>query len=549
MKRSELEETMQALVEKMISRRRFLTSTAGLGAALILAGCGQETAPPPTAAEAKPAATAAPVAQPTTPPTAASAKPQGTLRVAQGLDPRSLYGNSSTIQQEINVYEQITEKLIEFSADGSSFEPRLATEWEQLDDTTLQMKLQQNLKFTNGEEFDADSAVFSLQKMIEAPGYASWVSMLEGAEVVDKYTINVKTKYPTMLHVLALAMGSFQYPRKLLAEIGEEEFGKNPIGTGPFAFGDWLKDSQVTLQNNPDYWAGPASIQTVVFRNIPEGAARLAALEAGDVDFIIDVPLDSVDRVEGNPELQLFMRPSSRFFYMVPSTLSDTPLKDAKVRQALQYAVDVDALIKGLFNGRATRLQGQFALPWQFGFDPERQAKPYDPDKAKQMIAEAGYPDGFDITFKYSAGRYVQDKEVGQAIAAQLAKVGIRCKQEVLESGTFLTQLINLQLNDMYIVGSLSPPDINFSLQVFETGFMHSYYSNPKFDELFRKAAKLVDPAERMSLYKQINTILDEDPPYVPLYYPNDHYGARQNVGGFTPRASQFLDIRTFTLA
>ncbi len=565
----------------LASRRSFLRILAlGSGAAL-LAACGQQppaapakpgpaeqgSSPKPTSAPAAPAAAPAPTAAPAAKaeakpaeapkptaapaqaaPAAKAAAPSGKLTIAQGLDPRSLWGSSSTTQQEINISEQVTEKLIEFNVDANDFEPRLASEWKQLDDTTLQMKLRPNVKFTNGEELNAESAKFSIETMLKATAYTAFTSVIAGAEVVDPLTINVKTKNPTLLHMPALGMGSFQYPPKYFQEQGQDAFGRKPIGTGPYMFAEWVKDSHVTFEANTAYWNGAPAAKTLVFRNIPEGAAKLAALEAGEVELIIDVPLDAIERIERNTNLQLFSRPSNRLFNLTMSTLTDTPLKKAQVRQAMRYAVDVPALIRGLFKGRARQLQGQPLGPGAFGFDPNRKAFEHDPERVKRMFAEAGHPDGFEITFKYTSGRYAQDKETGQAIAAQLAKVGVRTKQEVLESGTFLTQLNALQLNDLFFSGSLAPPDAHFTFQTYQTGFRYAYYSNPAVDELITKGASTANKDERTKIYLQIHDLLDQNPPGVPLFSPDDFYAGAKKVGGFTPRASQFLDVRTITL-
>lgn len=543
---------------KRLSRRQFLKGAATVAGSAVVTGivaaCGGQVATSaiPTTASAAPT-TAAPGAAPTV---AAAAKPvapavvtpAGKLTLAQGIDPRSLWGNSSTTQQEINVSEQITEKLFEFSTDANEFEPRLATSWRQVDDTTLEVKLRPGVTFTNGEAFDAESAKFSIDEMIKAPSYSSFVGVIAGAEVVDKSTIRIKTKSPTLLHMPALAMGSFQYPPAYFKQVGADGFGQKPIGTGPYKLAEWVKDASVTLEANEKYWAGPPPTKTVVFRNIPEGAAKLAALEAGEIDFIIDVPLDAVERIQRNPDLQLFSRPSNRLFYLVPSVLTDTPLKNAKVRQALWHAVDVNGLIQGLFKGRAKPLAGQVLTPSFFGFDPNRKPTPYDPDRAKQLLAEAGFPNGFEFVFKYPSGRYAQDKEVGQALVSQLQKVGLRPKQEVLESGTFLTQLTSLQLNDMYLGGSLPPPDIHFMYQQFQTGFRYSYYTNAQFDELLKQGAATANREERAGIYKKMLDLCEQDPPYIPLYQPEDYYAGSKKLTGFVPRASQFLDVQTFKL-
>jgi peptide/nickel transport system substrate-binding protein len=537
----------------------------GSGATLVAVACGPASPAAPTAAPAppakptdatKPAAAPAATTAPTqaAPAAQAASKPAastsvGRLTIAQPVDPRSLWANSSTAQQEINVSEQISEKLIEFSVDANDFEPRLATEWKQLDDTTLQLKLRQGVKFTNGEDFDSASAKASIEAMVKSSAYATFANVIASADVVDKYTINLKTKSPTLLHMPALAQGSFQYPARYFAELGPDEFGKKPIGTGPFKFTEWLKDNRVTLEANDQYWGGAPAVKTLVMRTIPEGAARLAALEAGEIDFTTDVPLDAVERVERNANVQLFSRPSNRSFFLTASTLTDTPLKNPKVRQALWYAVDVNGLIQGLFKGRGLPLASQILPPGFFGHDPDRKPVAYDPEKAKQLLAEAGVAAGFDFTFKYPTGRFAQDKEMGQAIASQLAKVGIRAKQEVLESGTFLTQLSSLQLNDMFLSGSLPPPDAHFAYQTFQTGFRYAYYSNPKLDELITAGASTANKDERARIYKQALQVLDADPPYVPLCRAEDYYAGTKKLSGFAPRASQFVDLRSFKLA
>jgi len=536
---------------KKLSRREFLKGAAVVAGGTVVTGivaaCGGQVVPSsaPTTASGANANAPTAAAKPAAP---AVITPAGKLTVAQGIDPRSLWGNSSTTQQEINVSEQITEKLIEFSTDAKEFEPRLATEWKQIDDTTLEMKLRPGVTFTNGEAFDAASAKFSIDQMINARSYAAFVGVIAGCEIVDKSTIRIKTKSPTLLHMPALAMGSFQYPPAYFQQVGMDAFGQKPIGTGPYKLVEWVKDAAVTLEANEKYWGGPPPTKTVVFRNIPEGAAKLAALEAGELDFIIDVPLDAVERIERNANLQLFSRPSNRLFYLVPSMLTDTPLKNAKVRQALWHAVDVNALIQGLFKGRAQPLAGQVLAPGFFGYDPNRKPTPYDPEKAKRLLAEAGFPDGFEFVFKYPSGRYAQDKEAGQAIVTQLTKVGLKPKQEVLESGTFLNQLTTLKLNDMYLGGSLPPPDIHFMYQQFQTGFLYSYYTNPQFDQLLKQGAATANREERAAIYKKMLDLCEQDPPYVPLYQPEDYYAGSKKLSGFVPRASQFLDMRAFQL-
>lgn len=452
--------------------------------------------------------------------------------------------------QELNVSTLVTERLIDLDPVGN-LTPTLATSWKQLDDTTIQLKLREGVKFSNGEDFDADSAKFSIEEMINAPNYKTFIGVIAGADVVDKHTLNVKTKTPTGVGLLALAMGSYQFPKKYYSEVGKDAFGQKPIGTGPYTLTDWVKDSQVTLEANPEYWGGPPNIKTVIFKNIPEGAARIAALEAGDVDLIVDVPLDAVERLESNPDLNVAKVPGLRTYNLTLSTLpklTQSPLTDPKVRQALMYAVDADTIIDKIFAGRATRLAQQPLSPVYFGYNPNLKPLPYDPAKAKQLLAEAGYPNGFEVTFKYPAGRYVQDKEVSQAIAAQLAEVGVRTKQVVLEPGTFLDQLNKLELNDMFFSGSMPPPDAHFWLMNYLCGFFYSYYCNEEYTSLWEKASQTIDPDERRQLYWKMFDIMIEDPPAIPLYYVDDHYAFSDKVVGFVPWASGHVDVQSLSV-
>jgi peptide/nickel transport system substrate-binding protein len=566
-----------ALGHARATRRTFLRLAAlGSGAAL-LAACGQQApaaapAQPaaPTAAPAKPteapkpaqaaqpaapakpadapkpAADAKPAAAPATQaPAAKPAAPTGTLTVAQNADPRSLWASSSTNIQEINYSEQISEKLIEFTPDGNGFEPRLATEWRQLDDTTLQMTLRQGVTFTNGEPFDAEAAKFSLDVMGNSAALKAFTSPVAGSEVVDRYTINVKTAGPTLLHLPALAMGSFMYPPKLFGELGQDEFGRKPVGTGPFVFAGWVKDSHVSFQANDGYWGGAPAFKSLTIRTIPEDGARVAALETGEIDFMNDLALSLIERVERGGSLQLHSIPSNRVWNLCPSTLTDTPLKDPKVRQALWYALDVPGLLRGLYKGRGKALERQPISAGYFGHVPGLQPTPYDPERVKQLLTEAGHPNGFEFDFKLSSAH----KELGQAVAAQLQRVNMRARQEVLEPGTYLTHLSQLKLNDMRISGSLPPPDAHFQYQIFETGFRYSYYSNPRFDELLRKGAATANRDERLGVYRDIRALLEEDPPYAPMFHLEDYYGASKKIAGFVPRVSQFMDLRTVTPA
>lgn len=471
-----------------------------------------------------------------------------TLTIAVAADPRSLVPNSSTAQQEINISEQITEKLIEFNQDSSGFEPRLATAWKQIDPTTLQLTLRQGVKFTNGEPFNADSAQKSIEIMRKAPAYASFTSMISGSKVVDDHTLDITTAKPSGLVLNALALGSFQYPADYYATAGDSGFGTKPIGTGPYELSNWTKGTSITLTANPDYWGGKPAIEKLVFTVVPDKSAQVAAIQSGQADFIYDIPVGSMDTLKAASGLKLVTRPSNRVYLISFSELTNTPLKDPAVRQALQYAINVPALIKDQLGGYGTPLEGQILPPNYVGFDKSVTATKYDPTKAKELLAKAGYPNGFTVTFKYPSGRYPQDRELGQAIADQLSQVGVQTKQEALESGTFLTQLTSLQLNDMFFAGYLTAPDADVMYDQFVTGAPYTYYQNKTVDELVQKEQTTVDQGEREKIFSQITQIFLQDPPFVPLFQGTDTYVTSDRLADFTPRASQFVDYRSLKI-
>ena len=469
------------------------------------------------------------------------------LVIGMGFSPRSLWANSSTAQQEVNISEQITEKLIEFGP-NAEFEPRLASSWEQIDDTTLELVLEEGVTFTNGEAFNAESAVYSLEVMLNSAAYGTFTSAIASAEAVDEYTVRITTASPTGLHMAALAVGSFQYPMAHFEEVGEEAFGTAPIGTGPYILDELVLGEEVRLVANQDYWNGAPDIERVIFRTIPEPSSQLAALETGEIGLLLDMPLDAADRIESSPDLQVIGRPGSRMYSLTMSAISDSPMAEPAVRAAIKYALDVEAIIAGPLQGRGVQLQDQMLTEAYFGFDPTREAVEYDPDRAIELLAEAGYPDGFDAVFKYPSGRYVKDAEVSQVIAAQLAEVGINVTQEVLEPGTFLDQLSNLELNDMYFGGTLPPADAHYVYFQYECEWRYAYYCRDDIDELLVEGTSTADAEERMAIYDEMRAIFDEDPPAVPLYVTEDLYGATAALSGFTPWASQFVDVRSFVL-
>lgn len=468
------------------------------------------------------------------------------LTIGISADPRSLLGTTSTVVAESMIAEQITEKLVVFSADGTGHEPRLATEWEQISPTAVQLTLREGVTFTNGEPFNAESAKASIEHLMQAPAHAQFTSMLEDVEIIDEHTITVVSSEPSGLILDTLADGGYMLPVEYFEDVGEEEFGTAPIGTGPYELEEWLSGNQITMTANSDYWGEEPQISELTWQVIPEKTAQVSALQSGSIQLMQDVPIGSLSTVEGDESLDLITTDSSRVFYVAFSTETDTPLQEKEVRQALQYAINSESIVENQLSGHGTLLDGQLLPDFFTGYNPDLEATPYDPDRATELLAEAGHADGFEITFKYSNGRYPQDREIGQAIADQLSQVGLTINQEELETGTFLTQLTDIELNDMFYMGALTPPDGQRMLQQFQTGAAYSYYSNPDIDELLDEALSVVDPEDREEILGEISEMYAEDPAFIPMFQGVDAYGAVAGLN-IEPHATQFIDVRSIS--
>jgi peptide/nickel transport system substrate-binding protein len=436
---------------------------------------------------------------PSTPGTTATEAPPTSLTIgvqdsATTLDP---YMNTTVAWQ--NFTASMIEQLVYFDPDKPQILPGLATSWRNVDDKTLELKLRQGVKFTNGEAFDAASAKYSLDMLIKAAPYSIWSGSFASVEAVGTDTIRVISKQPTGIVLPTLARGSYMYPATYHKEQGEK-FGAAPVGTGPYKFVSYEK-----------------LITQISGASIPELSA------ASNVTLV---------KRSG-------LRQSAAFF----DTTLDTPIKNKLVRQALNYAVDKQALVK-LFGGEATVLEGQFVTSGVPGFNTSIKAYPYDPAKAKQLLAQAGFPNGFETTFAWTIGATALDKEMGQAVAGYFEQVGLKLKQQPLEYATFRTTFREGQgkIGPLFQWALLTPPDPEMTLSIYGPGSLYRRFPNGgTVDELMTAGAKETDPAKRAKIYSDLLAFWHDDPFGVYLIVPNDLYGAAKNLKGFTPRADQMV--------
>ena len=459
--------------------------------------------------------------------------PKDTLVIAQGVDATTLDPHMHQETPTYNVCMNIYDGLVKRNK-KEEIVPNLAISWKILNDTTWQFKLRKGVKFHNGEEFDANAVKFSIERVINPKTHSPQISDLNAidhVDVIDKYTINVVTKKPYPI-LLARLCNHMIIPPKYTKEKGADYLALHPIGTGPYKFKKWYKDEKIELVANEDYHFGVPKIKKVIFRPIPEASSRIAELLTGGVDIITNVPPDKLAEIEKSKRARVSSAPSVRVIFIVLDTTRESPIKNKKVRQALNYGVDVDSIIKYVLGGNAYRIATPLT-PAHFGYDPSIKPYPYDPKKAKELLAEAGYPHGFKMTLITPSGRYLMDKDVAQVIAGQLNKIGLKINVKVLEWGVYIKEILSRKVESpMFLLGwgndTLDADGTLFPM--LRSGERLSFYSNHEFDKYLDLGRTTLDPKKRKEYYSKALHILYDDPGWLVLYQQKDLYGASKRI-------------------
>lgn len=464
------------------------------------------------------------------------------LVIGLNVDPQNLDPFSNTTAAFKSVTASTIEQLVMFTQDGSEIQPCLAESWTWANDgMTLELKLKEGVKFHNGEDFNAEAAKFSIELLMEAQPYARWVGEFGSVKVVDDYTVVIDFAEPAGYALPALARGSYVYPPEYYQQVGAEGFGSEPVGTGPYQFVEWVKDDHVTFAAFPEYWGGTPRLDEIVWRVIPEPAARVAALQAGEVHLITDLSPGSEEQIKADPNLELISVSGLRKFMTFLDSRLDHPVADPTVRRALNYAVDKEGLV-ALFDGHAKALRGQYLTEGIAGYDPDLDPFAYDPDKAKELLAEAGYPDGFEMDLKYTIGRYPLDGEMGEAVAAYLEAVGIKVNQIPLEYGEFRRQFYEEFMGPAFQWAILPPADPHMTLVTFDEGSQFTRYpDDPRVFELIDAGRRETDLDERVKIHRELLKIWNEEPLGIYLIVTNDLYAIRKGVTGFEPGVMQVV--------
>jgi ABC-type transport system substrate-binding protein len=464
---------------------------------------------------------------------AQSAKP---LRYATGTDAQTLDPQFVTDIPTARVVTQLHETLV-YPNSAGELVGVLAERWEVSSDSlSWTFHLRKDVKFHDGTPFNAQAVKFTFDRIMAketAAPRASSAAAISAVEVKDENTVVITTKAPYAPLLAALSAYNLAIISPAAGTKLNNEYSRAPAGTGPFKLGKWTPGEKLTIVRNDEYWGTKAASAAVDFTVVPEDSARVLMLMSGEADVVSNIPPVMVNRLGSAPGVKIVEETGYRTIY-VAFNLDMKPFDDLKVRQATAHAIDTKALLAGVMNNIGTAGGGleSSVIPGAAKIDPY----PYNPDLAKKLLAEAGYPNGFSVDFYVPTGRYINDKQLGEAIQAQLAKVGIKANLQSPEFGAYTAMLRQKNKIPMFLLGKGSPtgdPDFTLTINVHSEGSgNYGNYHSQKVDQLLTEQRSTVDTAKRNELLRQALQQSYDDVPWVVLFYENQIFGRRDNVQG-----------------
>lgn len=492
------------------------------------------------------------------------------LRIGLAADVSSLDPHYLNIAPNIALSTHLFDTLVAVSPDGQLV-PGLALSWRAVDATTWELKLRPGVKFHDGSDLTADDVLFSLDRpaaLVGSPGpFTSYTRQILAKDAPDRHTVRLKTAKP--YGPLPLDLSSIFIVSKRAAQhasTADFNSGKAAIGSGPYRFARFLRGDRIELVRNEHYWGDKPAWDKVSLRILTSNAPRLAALLAGDVDAIEGVPAAHIERIKADPKFRLEQKVSWRtiFWHLDQSArpspfvtdkagkpLPENPLRDARVRRAISMAIDRAALTSRTMEGLAVPASNLVA-PGIFGHNPALPVEKYDPDGARKLLAEAGYPDGFALTLHGTNDRYINDAAVVQTTAQYLNRVGIRAQVQTMPLSIYFGRARKGEFSAALLGwGSLAG---DFALRTVvgtpnpQTGWGSwnwGKYSNGKVDALVQSALASVVPAEREQAVRQAAALALGEQAIVPLHHQVATWAMRKGLQ-YTARTDEFTFAHSF---
>lgn len=473
-----------------------------------------------------------------------------TLTIAQGADPVSLDPYGTTDTPAIRVASCIFETLVTRD-DNGEIAPGLAESWEIVDDTTYVFHLRQGVKFHNGEELKASDVAFSFSKIAESPHASSIRATIdfENSKAVDDYTFEMKMTEPfgPILNHLGHAVMAI-VNEKAYTEAGDA-VGQNPVGTGPYKFVSWAASDRIVLEANQEYWGTAPAIPNVIWRTIPEVATRSIEVEAGGVDVAVDIQASDVERLESKEGVEVFREVASSINFIGLNT-TKAPFDNVKVRQAIDLATDKEAIYNVVYQGTGTIAEAPMSsVVW--AYNDQLPKHEYNVEKAKELLAEAGYADGFKMTMTTDESQARQD--TAEIVQSQLAAIGIQVEIQSLERTTYIGEVCAGTLEAFSLGWSSDTGDPDYALYASFHSSQHgeggnmSFYTNEEVDRLLQLGRTSTDQEERKEAYLEAQAIVWEEVPCIFLQCPEDLYAYNSNLKNFSVYSNGQMKIPEFS--
>src|SRR5215813_13298753 len=479
-----------------------------------------------------------------TPPAAQQAVRGGTLTFATGADPDSLDPQNTQSNPGEQVNRMMHENLVRFSA-KMQLEPALAESWiVSKDGLTWTFKLRKGVKFHDGTPFDAKAVKYFFDRVLgdEKPFKASlYTPVVQGAEVVDDATVRVTLKQPfgAFLFIMAHSAGAIVSPA------AHQKWGKDlalhPVGTGPFKFVEWVKGDHVTMERNDAYWGGRPQLDRVVVKTVREDQARVLMLESGGADLIVNIPTEEIPRLRKDARFTIESSPTARALF-IAINVKKKPFDDVRVRQALNYAVNRDAIVKELFQNNAQVIPGPVS-PLQNGY-ANLSGYAYDPKNAKNLLTQAG-KSSLKVKLWSPKGRFVKDYELAQAVQQDLAAVGVEATLSTMEWGAYLAATktpADQTPRELFLLGwSPSTGEARWgtfpllhSSQLAPKGDNRGFFTSKAFDDAIDRATVATSDSSRVAALREAQQIVIKEAPAIFLISPNMIVGTSKKVHDVT---------------
>lgn len=496
-------------------------------AALTLTACGGKTAQTGTSSPGEGGSAAAAEAQ---------AEAKDSLIIAKQSDPSGLDPHTVTDEAAIVCIENMYDRLFEYTKTYGEVEKALVDDYTVEGDTHYIFKLKQGVKFHSGRELKAEDVVYSLQRIIDQGVRASHFEQIESMKAADDYTVEITLSEPFAPFLTYLAHPMNVIVDKDVVEENGGNLNKADAGSGLYQLEKWTPGTEMTVVKFDGHRnAGNAKVRKVIYKTIEDATARATALRNGEVDMILDVTEQEVAVMKSSPDVNIESVPGT-FWEYLGMNCENQYLSNAKVREAVAYAIDREMINKAVKLGNATILADANIPPTHSAYLGNNKYAKRDVEKAKSLLAEAGYQAG-DISVTIKAGSDWQYQvDAAQMIKQQLAEAGINAEVSAMESGLFFDDLNNGRF-DMSVVGwSGFVDEDEYVYNLFKTGgaYNQQLYSNPELDKLLEEGRRTIDQNARITIYKEIQTILENDSPMAFLYMNNYSVAMRNNVKGYT---------------